>query len=97
MKSDRKRGECSFEEARRFFGKIHLAGTSIGAPAMEPGGGGGGQDFRLTWVNYSQKLTEAFNKFLSRETLCNVTLSVNRRSIKAHQVGSSSGFCHQQS
>ena len=50
------------------------------------GGGGGGQDFRLTWVNYSQKLTEAFNKFLSRETLCNVTLSVNRRSIKAHQV-----------
>ena len=56
---------------------------------MEPGGGGGGQDFRLTWVNYSQKLTEAFNKFLSRETLCNVTLSVNRRSIKAHQVGSS--------
>jgi hypothetical protein len=49
------------------------------------GGSGGGQDFRLTWVNYSQKLTEAFNKFLSRETLCNVTLSVNRRSIKAHQ------------
>ena len=34
----------------------------------------------------TNKLTEAFNKFLSRETLCNVTLSVNRRSIKAHQV-----------
>ena len=45
----------------------------------------GGQDFRLTWVNYSQKLTEAFNKFLSRESLCNVTLSANRQTIKAHQ------------
>ena len=44
------------------------------------------QDLRLTWVNYSQKLTEAFNKFLSRESLCNVTLSANRRTIKAHQV-----------
>lgn len=54
--------------------------------AMDGGAAGGGQDFRLTWVNYSQKLSEAFNKFLSRETLCNVTLSVNRRSIKAHQV-----------
>ena len=46
----------------------------------------GGQDFRLTWVNYSQKLTEAFNKCLSRESLCNVTLSANRQTIKAHQV-----------
>lgn len=43
------------------------------------------QDFRLTWVNYSQKLTEAFNKFLTRESLCNVTLSVHRKTIKAHQ------------
>ena len=43
------------------------------------------QDYKLTWVNYSQKLTEAFGKFLTRESLCNVTISVNRRSIKAHQ------------
>ena len=39
----------------------------------------GVQDLRLTWVNYSQKLSEAFNKFLARESLCNVTLCVNRR------------------
>ncbi len=62
------------------------------AVAGGPGGPGPGhiqpqpqQDLRLTWVNYSQKLTEAFNKFLTRQSLCNVTLSVNRKSIKAHQ------------
>ena len=35
------------------------------------------QDFRLTWVNYSQKLTESFHKFLTSEILCNVTLWVH--------------------
>ena len=53
---------------------------------------GGSQDFRLTWVNYSQKLTESFHKFLTSEILCNVTLWVHESgvgggtSIKAHQV-----------
>ena len=50
---------------------------------------GGSQDFRLTWVNYSQKLTESFHKFLTSEILCNVTLWVHEvgggNSIKAHQ------------
>lgn len=50
----------------------------------------GSQDFRLTWVNYSQKLTESFHKFLTSEILCNVTLWVHEcngtaNSIKAHQ------------
>ena len=49
----------------------------------------GRQDFRLTWVNYSQKLTESFHKFLTSEILCNVTLWVHNKSssncIKAHQ------------
>jgi len=52
---------------------------------MEPSS----QDFRLTWVNYSQKLTESFHKFLTSEILCNVTLWVHENgggsSIKAHQ------------
>ena len=52
---------------------------------MEPSS----QDFRLTWVNYSQKLTESFHKFLTSEILCNVTLWVHESgggsSIKAHQ------------
>ena len=57
---------------------------------MDPGGSGQ-QDFRLTWVNYSQKLSEALNKFLDRESLCNVTLSANgKRSIRAHQVNTHS-------
>ena len=38
------------------------------------------QDFRLTWVNYSQKLTESFHKFLTSEILCNVTLWVHKSS-----------------
>ena len=50
---------------------------------------GSSQDFRLTWVNYSQKLTESFHKFLTSEILCNVTLWVHENgggnSIKAHQ------------
>ena len=50
----------------------------------------GRQDFRLTWVNYSQKLTESFHKFLTSEILCNVTLWVHSKTssncIKAHQV-----------
>ena len=55
---------------------------------------GTSQDFRLTWVNYSQKLTESFHKFLTSEILCNVTLWVHDQcsssgasgaSIKAHQ------------
>ena len=50
----------------------------------------GRQDFRLTWVNYSQKLTESFHKFLTSEILCNVTLWVHTKTssncIKAHQV-----------
>lgn len=62
---------------------------------MDPGTS---QDFRLTWVNYSQKLTESFHKFLTSEILCNVTLWVHEStggssgsasgtgsSIKAHQ------------
>ncbi len=53
----------------------------------------GRQDFRLTWVNYSQKLTESFHKFLTSEILCNVTLWVHSKTssncIKAHQVSCS--------
>ena len=42
---------------------------------------GGSQDFRLTWVNYSQKLTESFHKFLTSEILCNVTLWVHESGV----------------
>ena len=34
----------------------------------------------MTWVNYSQKLTESFHKFLTSEILCNVTLWVHKSS-----------------
>ncbi len=88
--------KCDF--AWSFFGLdliLHLSPTRSASardpprpapPPLLPPTMEGMQDLRLTWVNYSQKLMEAFNKFLSRESLCNVTLSVNRRSIKAHQV-----------
>ena len=43
------------------------------------------KDLILSWANYSQKLTQAFRRYLDAELFCNVTLSAEGRTVKCHQ------------
>jgi len=43
------------------------------------------KDLILTWDSYSEKLSQAFRRYLDNQIFCNVTLSAEGRTIKCHQ------------
>ncbi|XP_067648462.1 protein bric-a-brac 1 [Eurosta solidaginis] len=67
------------------------SGAELGAPPISPHSSNGStaivpQQFCLRWNNYQSNLTSVFDQLLQTESLVDVTLACDGRSIKAHKM-----------